>query len=108
MYGRTPLICAAQFGSLEFICVILFNFADPSIEDKNGKKAVDYAKDVTIKYALRYARIVHLFNRMMNSLKNFDSFVLRGLRHLFGKELSLKYEPWLEINEKILNKKSDI
>ena len=108
IYGRTPLINAAQSGNLEFVCVILFNFADPSIEDKNGKRAVDYAKNYMIQYALRYARIIHIFNRMMNSLRNFDSFVLRALRHLFGKELGINYEPWLEINEKILNKKDDI
>ena len=108
IYGRTPLINAAQSGNLEFVCVILFNFADPSIEDKNGKRAVDYAKNYMIEYALKYARIIHIFNRMMNSLRNFDSFVLRALRHLFGKELGINYEPWLEINEKILNKKDDI
>ena len=47
-------------------------------------------------------------DKAMNSLRNFDTFVLRALRHLFGKELGINYEPWLEINEKIFNKKDDI
>lgn len=107
-FGRTPLICAAQCGNLEFICVILFSMANPSIEDKNGKRAIDYANDHKIKFALNYARIVHIFNKMMNSLKNFDSFVKRGLCHLFGKELPINYEQLLDINDKIVNKNDNI
>jgi hypothetical protein len=44
----------------------------------------------------------------MNSLKHFDEFVFRGLTHLFRKELGINFEPWLEINDKILNKTDDL
>ena len=108
VYGRTPLMCAAQNGNMEFVGTILFSFADPSIEDKEGKRAIDYTSDVKIKYALKNARIIHLFNNMMNSLKYFDEFVFRGLTHLFRKELGINFEPWLEINDKILNKTDEL
>ena len=107
VYGRTPLMCAAQCGNMEFVATILFAFADPNIEDKYGKKAVDYATDYKIKYALNISRIIHIFNNMMNSAKHFDEFVFRGLKNLFGKELAINYEPWLEINDKILNNLDD-
>ena len=108
VYGRTPLMCAAQGNHIESICILLFSFADPSIEDKSGKKAVDYTKDSQIEYALKFARIVHLFNRMMNNSKNFDSFVTRGISHLFSKELGINYEPWLKINDEVQNKDDDL
>ena len=108
VYGRTPLMCAAQYGNMEFVGTILFSFADPSIEDEEGKRAIDYASDAKIKYALKIARIIHLFNNMMNSLKHFDEFVFRGLSHLFRKELGINFEPWLEINDKILNKADEL
>jgi hypothetical protein len=108
VYGRTPLMCAAQGNHMESICVLLFSFADPNYEDKSGKKAVDYAKDGRIKYALTFARIVYLFNKMMNNSKNFDEFVLRGMSHLFSKDIGINYEPWLKINEEIQNKDDEL
>ena len=108
IYGRTPLMCAAQNGNKEFICVILFCFADPSIEDNEGKRAIDYTDNVRIKYALKYARIIHIFDNMMSNLKDFDEFVIRGLTHLFRIELGFNPKPLIEINEKILNKTDDI
>ena len=82
--------------------------ANPSIEDKSGKRAIDYTNDHRIKFALNYARIVHIFNKMMNSLKNFDSFVKRAFCHLFGKELAINYEQLLDINDKIVNKNDNV
>ncbi len=107
-YGRTPLMCAAQGNHMETVCVLLFCFADPSYEDKSGKRAVDYVTDPKIKYALTFVRIVHLFNRMINNTKNYDKFVLRGINHFYSKELGINYEPWLKINEEIKNKDDDI
>ena len=104
MYGRTPLMCAAQAGHIESLCVLLFSFADPGILDKNGKKAIDYSDNHKIKYALQISRVIHLFNKMYNNTKNFDKFVIGGLKHLFSKELTINYEPWLEINDTILKK----
>ena len=42
-----------------------------------------------------------MFNKMMNNSKNFDEFVLRGMSHLFSKDIGINYEPWLKINEEI-------
>ena len=108
IYGRTPLMLAAQQDNFEFICVILFSFADPSYEDNKGKRAIDYTNNSQIKYALKYSRIIHLFNRMMTNLKDFDDFVYRGLSHLFLKELGYNFQPLLEINDKILHKSEHI
>ena len=102
IYGRTPLMCAAQAGNMECLCVLLFTFADPGIEDKKGRKAIDYSNDHKIKYALQFSRVIHLFNKMYNNVKNFDQFVIGGLRHLFSKEIPINFEPWLAINDKIV------
>ena len=108
MYERTPLMCAAHSGHFEIVCILLFSFADPNIEDKEGKKASDYAKNDRIQYALKFAEVIHMFNGMYNSMKNFDIFVLRGLRCLFAKELGLNFEPWLEINDKIFKHNEEL
>ena len=108
IYERTPLMCAAHAGHIEIVCILLFFFADPTIEDKDKKKASDYAKNDRIQYALKFAEVIHIFNNMYNSMKNFDTFVLRGLRHLFAKELGLNFEPWLEINEKIFRQNEEL
>ena len=101
IYERTPLMCAAHAGHIEIICILLFSFADPTIEDKDRKRASDYAKNERIHYALKFAEVLHIFNNIFNSMKNFDIFILRGLRHLFGKDLGLNFESWLEINDRI-------
>lgn len=108
IYGRTPLMCACQAEHVEFVCVLLFSFADPSIEDNNGKRAIDYTNNPKIKYALHFTRIIHIFNKMYNNVKNFDKFVIGGLKHLFSKELSINYEPWLKINDTILRHNEDL
>ena len=108
MYERTPLMCAANAGHMEIVCILLFSFANPNIEDKEKKKASDYAKNDRIQYALKFAEVIHIFNTLYNSMKNFDIFVLRGLRHLFGKELGLNFEPWLEINDKIFKQNGEM
>ena len=108
MYERTPLMCAAHAGHIEIVCLLLFSFADPNIEDKDKKKASDYAKNDRIQYALKVAEVIHIFNNMYNSMKNFDMFVLSGLKHLFTKELGLNVEPWLEINDKIFKQNEEL
>jgi ankyrin repeat protein len=108
IYGRTPLMCACQSDHIEFVCVLLFSFADPSVEDSNGKRAIDYTNNPKIRYALYFARIIHIFNKIYNNVKNFDKFVINGLKHLLTKELSINYEPWLKINETILKHNEDL
>ena len=109
--GRTPLMIAVEYGNLETICVLLFNYADPNLEDKEGKKAIDYVKfkqnsDNMVKYkierALKYTRLVHLFNRMMVNEKDFDTFVKNSLKYLFKEELNINFEELLEKNYDIL------
>jgi hypothetical protein len=108
MYERTPLMCAAYAGNIEIICILLFSFADPTIEDKDRRRASDYAKNERIRYALKFAEAILIFNNIFNSMKNFDIFFLRGLRHLFGKDLGLNFEPWLEINDRIFKQNEEL
>ena len=108
IYGRTPLMCACQADHVEFVSVLLFSFADPNVEDNNGKRAIDYSNNPKIRYALYFTKILHIFNKMYNNVKNFDIFVINGLKHLFSKELNINYEPWLKMNEAILKHNEEL
>ena len=111
IYGRTPLMCATEYMHLETICVLLCYYADPNIEDKQGKKAIDYIKDekkenevieYKIKRALKFVRLIHLFNRMMVNEKDFDTFIKNSLNYLFKHELDIEYQEYLKENENVL------
>lgn len=43
--GRTVLMTAARWGSDEFVAFLLENGADPTLEDDDGRTALDYARD---------------------------------------------------------------
>ena len=111
IYGRTPLMCACENGHLDTICVLLINYADPNIKDSKGNKAIDYVdlvknikfqKEMKIKRALEFTRLIRIFNKIMNSEKNFERFVRNGLEYLFKKELDINYEGLLKINDDLL------
>ena len=109
--GRTPLMRAVEYGNLETICVLLFNYADPTLVDNEGKKAIDYIKfkkksdnliEFKIDRALKFTRLIHLFNRMMVNEKDFDTFVKNSLKYLFKEELSINFEELLKTNNDVL------
>ena len=111
IHGRTPLMRAVEYGNLETISVLLFNYADPNIEDNEGKKAIDLLRfkknsenaiEYKIERALKYARLVHLFNRMMVNEKDFDTFVKNSLKYLFKEELNINFEGLLKTNTEVL------
>ena len=111
VYGRTPLICAAENGHMEMICVLLFKFADPDISDNKGKKAIDYVnlnkklnnkEEYNIKRALSFTRIVQLFDRIMVNEKDYDKFIGNSLKYLFKEELSINYEELLKSNDFVM------
>ena len=115
-FGRTPLMCAVENGHMETVCVLLFNYADPSITDCEGKKAVDYIKfaknlknqeDYKMERALEFDRIVRVFNGIMNSEKNFDKVVRNSLEYLFKKELDINYEELIKANEDLLKEEEN-
>ena len=110
IYGRTPLMCATENKHMETICVLLFYYADPSIVDNEGKKAIDYIKvgkkvnendEYKLRRALSFVTLTHLFNRMMVNEKDFDTFMKNSLNHLFKQELDMNYEEWLKVNEEL-------
>ena len=111
IHGRTPLMRAVEYGNLETISVLLFNYADPNIEEKKKKKAIDLLRfkknsenaiEYKIERALKYARLVHLFNRMMVNEKDFDTFVKNSLKYLFKEELNINFEELLKTNTEVL------
>ena len=111
IHGRTPLMRAVEYGNLETISVLLFNYADPNLEDNEGKKAIDLLRfkknsenaiEYKIERALKYARLVHLFNRMMVNEKDFDTFVKNSLKYLFKEELNINFEELLKTNTEVL------
>ena len=102
---------AVEYGNLETISVLLFNYADPNLEDNEGKKAIDLLRfkknsenaiEYKIERALKYARLVHLFNRMMVNEKDFDTFVKNSLKYLFKEELNINFEELLKTNTEVL------
>lgn len=42
--GKTPLMYAARYNRVEIINLLLENGAEVNLKDKDGRKAVDYAK----------------------------------------------------------------
>ena len=111
VYGRTPLICAAENGHMEMICVLLFKFADPDISDNKGKKAIDYVnlnkklnnkEEYNIERVLSFTRIVQLFDRIMVNEKDYDKFIGNSLKYLFKEELSINYEELLKSNDFVM------
>ena len=111
IHGRTPLMRAVEYGNLETICVLLFNYADPNLEDNEGQKAINFIKlekksynknEYNIKRALNFTRLVHLFNRMMVNEKDFDKFVKNSLKYLFKEELNINFEELLRTNAEVL------
>ena len=113
IYGRTPLMCAAENKHLEVISVLLLNYADPNIQDNYGKRAIDYIDkgirsktgeiEYKIKRTLEFIRVVYLFNKMMVNEKDFDSFVRNSINYLFKDEFDIDFEELLRINDGVLS-----
>ena len=111
IYGRTPLMCAAENGHLDIICVLLFYYADPNITDNNGKKAIDYIKlgnninDITeykIERALMFTGLVRCFLNNMINEKDFDKFMKNSLKFLFKQEINIDYESLIKANDFVM------
>ena len=111
IYGRTPLMCAAENGHLDIICVLLFYYADPNITDNNGKKAIDYIKlgnninDITeykIERALMFTGLVRCFLNNMINEKDFDTFTKNSLKFLFKQEINIDYESLIKANNFVM------
>ena len=111
IYGRTPLMCAAENGHLDIICVLLFYYADPNITDNNGKKAIDYIKlgnninDITeykIERALMFTGLVRCFLNNMINEKDFDIFMKNSLKFLFKQDINIDYESLIKANDFVM------
>ena len=99
--GRTPLFIAAQNNYLEFITVLLFEIADPSIKNIKGEKAFDVSIDPKIKFILERAKVLHYLNNI-GKIQNFNESIKNGLSFLYKEEIRINFESWLEENNEII------
>ena len=99
--GRTALLIAAEQNNLEFITVLLFEIADPSIKNCKGERPIDVTTDMRIKIILERAKILHYFHKI-GKIQQFNESIKRGLKFLFKDEIAINYELWLKENEEII------
>ena len=99
--GRTPLFIAAQNNYLEFITVLLFEIADPSIKNIKGEKTFDVSIDPKIKFILERAKVLHYLNNI-GKIQNFNESIKNGLSFLYKEEIRINFESWLEENNEII------
>ena len=99
--GRTALFIAAENNHLEFITVLLFEIADPSIKNCKGEKPFQATTDQRIKIILESAQNLHYYH-MIGKIKQFNESIKKGLRLLYRDEMGINYEKWLKENEEII------
>ena len=99
--GRTALFIAAENNHLEFITVLLFEIADPSIKNCKGEKPFQATTEQRIKIILESAQNLHYYH-MIGKIKQFNESIKKGLRLLYRDEMGINYEKWLKENEEII------
>ena len=99
--GRTPLMLAAQNNFFEFVTILLFEGANPTIKDFKGNLASDLTNNYKVKTVLKRAEILYNMKCFFKSSR-FKDPVVNGLDYLFKKELEIDYEEWFKEGEKIL------
>ena len=99
--GRTALLIASEQNNVEFVSVLLYEIADPSIKNAKGEKPIDVTTHPKIKTMLERAKILHYF-QTIGKIQQFNENVRRGLGFLYKEELGLNYEDWIKENEEIV------
>ena len=99
--GRTALLIASEQNNVEFVSVLLYEIADPSIKNAKGEKPIDVTTHPKIKTMLERAKILHYF-QTIGKIQQFNEKVRRGLGFLYKEELGLNYEDWIKENEEIV------
>ena len=98
--GRTPLHLACEYYHIESIFVLLFEMADPLIEDNYHKTSFDLwkkDKETAKEYVIR-TETIKRYNALRqihkySSFKKFPDYIRNGLIHLWNNDLELNFEP---------------
>ena len=99
--GRTALLIAAEKNNLEFVTVLLFEIADPSIKNALGQKPIDVTSNLKIKLILERAKILHYFHKI-GKIQQFNESIRNGLSFLYKEEMGINYDVWLKENKDVI------
>ena len=99
--GRTALLIAAEKNNLEFVTVLLFEIADPSIKNCKGQKAFEVTTNQRIKVILERAKVLHYFHKI-GKIQQFNESIRNGLSFLYKEELGINCDVWLKENKDII------
>ena len=105
--GRTPLYIAAEQNHLEFVTVLIFEIADPSIKNIKDERPCDVTTNIKIKLILERTRILHIFHKI-GKIQKFNESIKNGLNFLYEEEIGINYEEWLKENEEIIKESQKI
>ena len=99
--GRTALLIAAEQNNLEFVTVLLFEIADPSIKNVKGQKPFEVTTNSKIKVILERAKVLHYFHKI-GKIQHFNESIRNGLSFLYKEELGINCDIWLKENQEII------
>ena len=99
--GRTALLIAAEQNNLEFVTVLLFEIADPSIKNCKGQKPFEVTTNPKIKVILERAKVLHYFHKI-GKIQQFNESIRNGLMFLYKEELGINCDIWLKENKDII------
>ena len=99
--GRTALLIASEQNNLEFVTVLLFEIADPSIKNTKGQRAFEVTTNPKIKIILERAKVLHYFHKI-GKIQHFNESIRNGLSFLYKEELGINCDIWLKENKEII------
>ena len=99
--GRTALLIAAEKNNIEFVTILLFEIADPSIKNAKGLRAYEVTTNSTLKLILERAKILHYFHKI-GKIQQFNESIRNGLSFLYKEELGINCDIWIKENMDII------
>ena len=99
--GRTALLIAAEKNNIEFVTILLFEIADPSIKNAKGLRAYEVTTNSTLKLILERAKILHYFHKI-GKIQQFNESIRNGLSFLYKEELGINCDVWIKENMDII------
>ena len=99
--GRTALLIAAENNNIEFVTVLLFEIADPSIKNVKGQRAFEVTTNPNIRMILERAKVLHYFHKI-GKIQQFNESIRNGLSFLYKEELGINCDVWINENKEIM------
>ena len=107
--GKTPLHLACEKNRFECVFILLYEMANPFIEDNSKKTAFDYWKsnDYVYQYdinkIIKRVKIIYEVYKVFG-MKNFSEYIKNALLYLYSNELDIKLD-FKELNIELPKKK---